>query len=339
MIEPANTSPLAGRQVIQGRLAVSVGRVPQMDTQEVRVRLSREAVEPWVQVAHSTRVIDHVLERTPAPSDESRFAKVDELYPAQAGSEWSYGYLSAALEHLKLWADYAAPLKFQEGQVVTHSLRPAQALARAAAESASQAVWIMAADGPTSSARRHLTLVLHDLDERRKASPERARQHWANTRAAAIDDLAAVTEVQALLNPPSYLTLIREASAEVIANGPTGNFPADVDEAERIWRASAGAMHGKRWPALEQTTSFTTEDGQQVRAPDPHAITRALQLALGIATHGVLRFVDYSGHSVALPDLLGNAFEEVAATVPLIDGASIDISDLKTRLRRNEGKP
>jgi hypothetical protein len=310
-----------------------------MDTQEIRVRLSREAVEPWVEVAHSTRVINHVLDSTPAPSAASRFTKVDALYPTQAGSDWCYGYLSAALEHLKLWADYTAPLKFQEGQVVIHSLRPAQALARAAAESAAQAVWIMAADGPVNSARRHLTLVLHDLDERRKASPESARPHWANTRTAAIDDLAAVTEVQALLNPPSYLTLIREASAEVIANSSAGNFPANVDEAERIWRASAGAMHGKRWPALEQTTSLTTEDGQQVQAPDPSAITLALQLALGIATQGVLRFVDYSGHSAALPELLGSAFEQVAAAVPLIEGASIDFSDLKTRLRGNEGMP
>jgi hypothetical protein len=305
-----------------------------MSMEQARVLVDRETAHPWVEVAHSARLTQAFLRDVQTPNETSRFAQVDALYPSQPASRWCRGYLTAALEHLIMWADFAAPLKFHEEQVVIHALRPAQALARAAAESAAQAVWIMAADGPIEAVHRHLTLVLHDLDEQRKAVVGDEKTRLAETRKKAIEDLAKVTSVDDLKTPPSYLRLMREASGEVIAKGSTVDFPKTTDDAERIWRASAGAMHGKRWPSLEQTIELPNENGQLVMVPDPEAISKALKLADGITTYGILRFADYSGHGTNIAEMLDNSLTELAKKLPLLEGASLDLSQLKTRLLR-----
>jgi len=305
-----------------------------MASEQGRVVVDRQTARPWVEVANSARVMQGMLHAIEPPSEESPLAQVDALYPSQTTSGWCRGYLEAALEHMMLWADFAAPLKFHEDHVVIHALRPAQALARAAAESAAQAVWVMAAGAAIPCAHRHLTLVFHDLDERRKAAVGEEKERLAAVRKAAIEDLSKVTSVDDVLKPPTYLKLIREASSEVIAKGSTTDFPKTPDEAERIWRASAGAMHGKRWPSLEQTVELPNEVGQLVRVPDPEAISKALKLADGIITYGILRFADYSGHAANIAGMLDDSFTELAKKLPLIDGASLDLSQLKTRLLR-----
>lgn len=115
-----------------------------------------------------------LLSDTPPAIDGSPFRTIDEQLP-ESCEKWCRSYLSSALEHLGMWADFVAPLSFHPDAAVHHEARPAQTLARAALESASQAVWVMASRDPREVLRRHLSLVLADWAEQRKAEvdPER----------------------------------------------------------------------------------------------------------------------------------------------------------------------
>jgi hypothetical protein len=134
-------------------------------------KIDRETSQPWVQVSHGSRIMRDVLDQIGPPLPGSAFAQVDAHYPWEPASDWARDYLSAAIEHLEFWADATVPLKFHPDAVVVHKLRPVQALARSAVESASQAVWMMDAADARSTALRHLCLVLNDIEEEKKALP------------------------------------------------------------------------------------------------------------------------------------------------------------------------
>ena len=78
---------------------------------------------------------------------------------------FSRGYLDAAVDRLILWADHAVPLKFHPDTIVTHSLRPALTLARAATESAPQTIWILGSDDKVLCGQRYIQLAIADLIE------------------------------------------------------------------------------------------------------------------------------------------------------------------------------
>lgn len=299
-----------------------------MTDQGRRVPIDRETAQPWVEAAHSARVSDSFLRKLGKPSDDSQFAIIDAHYPGYMASQWVRGYLGAGLEHLLMWADYAAPYQFHIDQEIHHNLRPVQALSRAALESSSQAVWIMAGRSAKECARRHLTLVLHDLDEQRKAAlhgDERAE--LAQRRQTIIDNLTPVTSVKELLIFPSYFSLVQGATREVRAKG-SSDLPSEA-EVMRIWRASAGAMHGRHWPGEDLRIEVRTGDAS-ARVPDPEAITRALRLASNVTTYGVLRFADFIGSASSIPELLMESFETLAGKITPLEGASLDLSSLGT---------
>lgn len=77
----------------------------------------------WTEVAQGSRLANHMLQAMPDPTPSSNFAKVNALYPHEKASDWHRAYLSAALEHLVVWADIAAPLKFHPEHEVTFSFR------------------------------------------------------------------------------------------------------------------------------------------------------------------------------------------------------------------------
>jgi hypothetical protein len=54
----------------------------------------------------------NILQHIGDPPPESNFALVNSLYANEKASDWHRSYLAAALEHLIVWADFAAPLKF-----------------------------------------------------------------------------------------------------------------------------------------------------------------------------------------------------------------------------------
>lgn len=287
-----------------------------------RARLDRGETEPWIQVAVSARVMRETLRQIPDPASGSLLEVARAFVPEEPPAEWCRSFLSASLEHLVMWADYATPLKYDPEAAVEFELRPVQTLARAALESASQAVWVLSTANVREAARRHLTLVVADWDEQAKASADSDVKDSLRKRRAEALQLLDVEEKK--FRAPNYLDVVKKAVAHVRAELPTALRLAHDDAAvERLWRASAGSSHGKKWPASELMTTVDL-DGRQVTMPDPAAITAILKLADAVTTYGVLRFADMSGHHDELLAWQKAAFAKVYATLPLLPGASAD---------------
>lgn len=282
--------------------------------------------QSWIEVAQAARIYSYMLKQTPTPIEGSNFHQVDSLIPEGLPSLWCRGYLTAALEHLNHWADYAAPFRFHEEQVVVHTLRPTQALARAAAESAAQAVWVMSASSPIGCARRQMTLQLGDLNEHKKASSGDEQAELAAFFKTTANQLKSSGQNQDILNPPTYLTLIREASESARRDGNREDFPKDANEAERIWRTAAGGMHGKRWISMKHNVSAVDTQGNNVLVPDQEEITKVLNLASGIVCSGVMRYIDFCGFASEIPQLLADGFTDLAIKVTVKDGGEIDVA-------------
>ncbi|TFB96268.1 MULTISPECIES: hypothetical protein [unclassified Cryobacterium] len=184
-----------------------------------RYKIDRVTSMPWVEVAHSARIMRDVLDSVGAPLPGSAFAQVDRLYPWEPASEWARDYLSAGLEHLEFWADATAPMKFHPDAIVVHRLRPVQALARAAVESASQSVWMMDATDARSTALRHLNLVLDDINEERKALPLEEKQRMTDRRAQLLARVANGTNEKEIGQFKGYMDVVKKASAAAAKHG------------------------------------------------------------------------------------------------------------------------
>ncbi|WP_157741370.1 hypothetical protein [Jiangella sp. DSM 45060] len=209
------------------------------------------------------------------PSPISNFVKINEIYVHEKASDWCRSYLRAALEHLLLWAEYVAPLNFPPDHEVTHSFRPAYTLARAALESASQAVWTMAGGSARECARRHLCLIRWDYEEHRKSLPTtNAKQHVQEMDRLLLERTApAYKEVE--LKRPNHFTVL-QATAPIIDYVP--------EDLERIWRAASGSAHGKVWPAIDlqhvvPLAEYEPGHFRTVRIPDVVGMTEALEAA------------------------------------------------------------
>ena len=140
------------------------------DVSNGRIIIDRDTSRAWVEVAHSARIMQDLLTGTPPAVKGSPLDITNDFFPKDPVERWCRSYLSAALEHLGMWADLVVPLKLHPEAELHHTPRPAQTLARAALESASQAVWILAANNPREMARRHVSLVLDDWDQQKKAA-------------------------------------------------------------------------------------------------------------------------------------------------------------------------
>lgn len=252
-----------------------------------------EISQSWTVTAIGSRVSQRTLELVGEPAPGSRLAQVDTAYPYEQVSGRVRGYLSAALEHLIFWADYATPLKFHEDQAVLVSLRPAYTIARAALEASAQAVWLMNSPDPTECIRRHLCLARWDLQEYRKSKLDTAAKGSIKAQEAELVQRVSAVFAEDQIRPPNgYLDVIRSAcSAE--------ELPLTADDAERLWRAASGAAHGKQWPNVELRTTVATGMTQSVQetalVPDPIGIRDVLNAGYKVTQYGVLRFADYSG--------------------------------------------
>ena len=141
-------------------LGVREGSVPQSYAWPMtrRIPVDRATSLAWVEIAHGARLHNRILGNVPDPINGAEFAVVDALYPYERASIWHRSYLNAALEHLLVWADLVAPLRFHPEQELIHTLRPAYTLSRAALEAASQAVWVSAGGSAAAVSYTHLTL-------------------------------------------------------------------------------------------------------------------------------------------------------------------------------------
>lgn len=291
-----------------------------------KIRVDRKTTMPWVEVAQATRIMNDVLHQIEGYREGSNFAQIDEYYPFEPASDWCRGYLLAALEHMEMWANHVAPLKFGPNAEVIFSFRPAQTLSRAAIEAASQAVWMMDGDSARECARRHVQLVLHDLDEQRKAATDEQRPEIIRARASLLQVLARGISEAEIGRFGGYMQTVKAASAIVAAKGARDGCLDDTDEIERLWRASAGSAHGKRWPAFNLQIEVSRESMASghvgtMRVPDPAAITSILKLADAVVTYGVLRYADFCGYEPDLADMLSAARDRLDAIIPKIGQA------------------
>lgn len=284
-----------------------------------RIPVDQATSLAWVEVAHSARIHSRILDTVSDPIDGSQFSMVDVLYPHERASNWHRSYLNAALEHLLVWADLVAPLRFHPEQESIHMLRPAYTLSRAAIEAASQAVWVSAGGSAAECVRRHLRLIRWDYEEHRKSvqDPEAKRRihEMDETLLNRVREHVSADQ----LKVPSLLTVLREA-AEVI--GESSN------DLERVWRAASGAAHGKFWPsvALQHVVPVDEHEPGQLRAlsvPDAVGMTEVLRLAGRMTTWGVLRHADFCGFEIE--PLVSEATQWLASVVPVHDDADPDV--------------
>ena len=264
-----------------------------------------------------------LLTETPPAIDGSPFSIIDEDLP-QPCEKWCRSYLSSALEHLGMWADYVAPLTFHPDAVVHHEARPAQTLARAALESASQAVWVMASRDRREVLRRHLSLVLADWEQQSKAEVDLERK--ADLKQQRLDLLDILESAGVKVDDPSYLTLVMAAAHEVRTNLSNDDL-GDPARVERLWRASAGSAHGKMWPSLELRVSVEV-DGRPFSFPDADAMSAILVLANRVTQYGVFRFIDYAGHEPQLAERLRETSLRWYARIPKVAGAPERLEDV-----------
>jgi hypothetical protein len=263
-----------------------------------------------------------ILSQVGDPTRTSNFETINDHYPPERSSDWCREFLSAGLEHMVLWADHVAPLRFHEEAVVTHTFRPMQTLSRAAMESAAQAVWVMDGGSARDCARRHICLLLEDLDEQRKAATGDERKSCLKrARQIVLDRLSPHLEKRDVGQFPGYMNVVKKAAAMLAAKGSADADLVDPAVVERLWRASAGSAHGKRWPSFELQivdpgTEISAGRFEAHRAPDPVAISRILNLANSILTYGVLRFADFSGYGPQLPVMLAAAQKTLSDSIP-----------------------
>lgn len=228
------------------------------------------------------------------PQGGSNFAQVNALYPFEKVSDRSRHYVDAALEHLLMWADYVAPFKFHPEQTVSFTLRPTYALARAALETAAQAVWLLAASDPVECVRRHLCLIRWDLQEHRKSFQRKEDKDRCRQREQDLLDRVAEVFEEAQIEPPNgYLAVLQGACK-----------PADLDleaaAVERLWRAASGAAHGMYWPNLELQHIVPGEEYEpgQFRAatmPDSTPMVEMVQTAYKMTQYAALKHLMFTG--------------------------------------------
>lgn len=259
-----------------------------------RVPVPTEVSRAFSEIAQSSRVTWHMVEGFGDPAEGSNFDRVNTIYPFEKVSDRARHYVTAALQHMLMWADHVAPFKFHPEQAVTFSLRPSYTLARAALESAAQAVWLMDTRDPMICVQRHLQLIRWDLQEYRKSHLDTAGKERIKEREAELlRRVADVFTKDQLKPPPSYLNVIRDACKP-------DDLDLDKDEVERIWRAASGAAHGMYWSNLELQTVVVGDEYEPGHfrtdsQPNPYLMREALRAADKMTQYAGLRYLTFAG--------------------------------------------
>ncbi len=298
---------------------------------DVQLPVDVATSQAWARLAHSARWLNHFLPKVGDPAPTSNFVQVNGIYPYEKASDWHRSYLSAALEHLMIWADMVAPLKFHPEQRVTHTFRPAYTLARAAIEASSQAVWMTSGGAARECARRHLALIRWDYEEHRKSVSSAEDKARISQLDVQLLQRTSGIFAEGELGRPNHFTVLKEA-APVIS--------VDPDDLTGAWRAASGAAHGKVWPSLALQHVIPLgeyEPGQErtMRFPDAAKMTGVLETADKMITYGVLRHAYFCGADI--PRLMEETRLWLASVVPLREDADPEV--LAHLTRRESGPP
>lgn len=288
---------------------------------EGRVPVSPEASRVWTEVAQGSRLCWHMFTNCPSPAAGSNFARARELYPFEPLDERARAYVGAALEHLMMWAEYAAPFKFHTEHESNFQQRPPYTLARAALEAAAQAVWMLDSRSEREVIRRHLSLIRWDLHEHRNSKATASERALVEAREQAlVEGVAGEFEAAEIKRPRGYLWILQQAcQAEDLNLQPA--------EAERLWRAASGSAHGMYWPTLDLQMLVNVEpaDGpsRQVRVADAQGIAQVLQAAFTMTQYAVLRYADFTGADI--PSLMMASRAWLLSKIPLREDADLDV--------------
>ena len=267
-------------------------RVPLVE--ENRIPVPSDVSQAFTEIAQSARLTQHMVRSCGDPAPGSSFAQVNDLYPFEKVSDRARHYVTAGLEHLVMWADFAAPFKFHPEQTTTFTMRPTYALARAALESAAQAVWLMDTRDPTECVQRHLRLIRWDLDEYRKSHLDPAGKDRVRKRDTELVQRVAGVFTEDQIRPPQgYLWVLQQACRP-------DDLQLDMAQAERLWRAASGAAHGMYWTNLELTEVEVGEEYEPghfrtITLPDPRAMLEVLQASEKVVTYAGLKYVLFLG--------------------------------------------
>jgi hypothetical protein len=241
----------------------------------------------------------------------------DETDPFHNMTAWCRGFLEAAADHLTMWADHVAPLKFHPEAENNFTLRPTLTLARAAMESAAQSIWILSPDDQVRRAGRYFLLAASDLDEQTKAATSAEAKAELAVRRDEIFQALGVTRRS--FRPPRYLQILRDAASFLGTHLPEGEVRSswmDADRVERLWRSSAGAAHGKMWPDWEY--SIREEHASETYStPDHVAMAEVVHVAATLFAAGVTLLTLRSGREDEGRENWRVAEERLLATMTL----------------------
>lgn len=296
-------------------------------------RLEREEIMPWLEVSVGARLNAEVLGRLMPPSEGS-FLHPSSNDPLKNMTWMCHGFLEAAADHLLLWADYAAPLKFRPDAETVYTLRPAFTLARATMESAAQAIWMLSPEDLVECVRRYARLATWDLIEQTKAAatPEARAELQAR-----LDGIFKMLGGRPrTFRPPKYLDIILGA-AEFLGLGDV--TPAmGPDRLERIWRSASGAAHGKQWLEFELNEREEAGDGLVYSTPKIEAISDVLTVAEKLLSAGVILFAMRAGRMDDFRNLWDDATTRLAGRMTTVTGEPLSPEEI-ARLRRAAGSP
>ncbi|PTU55386.1 hypothetical protein DBB34_14620 [Sphaerisporangium cinnabarinum] len=206
--------------------------------------VSEEFRQRLVAAATFARSARYILERLGDPIERSPLWFDDEVYPWEKPTAWIRNYLSAGLDHLDLYANVVAPLKYYDGMELRIAARPYFTLGRSAIESTAQAAWVMAGGHVRNRVIRHLRLLWSDLDEQAKvarAASDTAGAVRATQRQESIVarmDERGVDSATYSCGAPNYLDMIKGVASSL------SRTPAEL---EVLWRTASAAAHGKNW--------------------------------------------------------------------------------------------
>lgn len=278
----------------------------------------------FTEVAQGSRLTWRMLRLCGDPRRGSNFAYSDELYPFEKVSDRARHYVGAAFEHLLMWADHIAPFKFHSEQTVQFTLRPTFTLARAAMESAAQAVWLLDTNDPKECIRRHLQLIRWDLQEYRKSFLDLADKERCKAREVNLLERVSGEFAEEELRPPNgYLDVLKAACR-------ADDLDLDAADVERIWRAASGAAHGMYWPNLELQKSTVGDEYEpghfRVQTlPDSAVMVEVIETAYKMTSYAAIKCVMSSG--VDPTELMGPAMRWLAENMPLKPDADPSVLD------------
>lgn len=280
--------------------------------------VEREAILPWIEVALSGRLNAEVLVRL-MPPKEGSFLRPNTDDPFRNMAWFCHGLLESAADHMTLWADYAVPLKYNPETVLVHTLRPVFTLARAAIESAAQAIWMLSPEEPGVRATRYITLATWDLNEQLKAAVD--EEAIAELRGRRDSIFAALGTTARTFRPPKYLDLIREVTEFLELDEPSAMTSAN--DVERVWRSAAAAAHGKLWPDLELHNRTQVGNGLFSSVPKIDAISEVLKVADSFLSAGVALFAIHADRMDEYSALWNEASQRLRSEMTLADDSDV----------------